>query len=125
ANREATIAEAQAAQEAERANASAEANVAQFHRDRDIIKQQSETQVELERANKEIAFQLQTAKRQQELIVEQRKTDTRAKEQEVPRRTSSGSRGRPRPMRSRRPASPKPRRCARRRRLGGSTVEPR
>src|SRR5207249_2570395 len=38
ANREATIAEAQAAQEAERANASAEANVAQFHRDRDIIK---------------------------------------------------------------------------------------
>src|SRR5204862_269417 len=72
ANREATIAEAQAAQEAERANASAEANVAQFHRDRDIIKQQSETQVELERANKEIAFQLQTAKRQQELIVEQR-----------------------------------------------------
>src|SRR5207249_2023048 len=83
ANREATIAEAQAAQEAERANASAEANVAQFHRDRDIIKQQSETQVELERANKEIAFQLQTAKRQQELIVEQRKIDIRAKEQEV------------------------------------------
>src|SRR2546427_11115446 len=83
ANREATIAEAQAAQEAEKANASAEANVAQFHRDRDIIKQQSETQVELERANKEIAFQLQTAKRQQDLIVEQRKIDIRAKEQEV------------------------------------------
>src|SRR6059058_2547896 len=89
ANREATIAEAQAAQEAERANASAEANVAQFHRDRDIIKQQSETQVELERANKEIAFQLQTAKRQQELIVEQRKIDIRAKEQEV--RPAAGS----------------------------------
>jgi len=83
ANQQATIAEAQAAQEAERANASAEANVAMFHRDRDIIKQQSETQVELERANKEIAFQLQTAKRQQELIVEQRKIDIRAKEQEV------------------------------------------
>ncbi len=83
ANREATIAEAQAAQEAERANASAEANVAQFHRDRDIIKQQSEATVEFERANKEIAFQLQTAKRQQELIVEQRKIDIRAKEQEV------------------------------------------
>lgn len=83
ANREATIAEAQAAQQAEKANAEAEANVAQYHRDRDIIRQQSETQVEVERANKEIAFQLQTAKRQQELIVEQRKVDIRAKEQEV------------------------------------------
>ncbi len=83
ANREATIAEATAAQEAEKANAQAEANVAQFHRDRDIIKQQSEAQVEMERANKEIAFQLQTAKRNQELIVEQRKIDIRAKEQEV------------------------------------------
>jgi flotillin len=83
ANREATISEAQAAQQAEKANAEAEANVAQYHRDRDIIKQQSETQVEFERANKEIAFQLQTAKRQQELIVEQRKVDIRAKEQEV------------------------------------------
>ena len=83
ANREATIAEAQAAQSAEKANAEAEANVAQYHRDRDIIKQQSESQVELERANKEIAFQLQTARRQQELIVEQRKIDIREKEQEV------------------------------------------
>ena len=83
ANREATIAEAKAAQEAEKANAEAEANVAQYHRDRDIIKQQSETQVELERANREIAFQLQTAKRQQELIVEQRKIDIREKEQQV------------------------------------------
>src|SRR3990170_969614 len=83
ANREATIAEAKAAQEAEKANAEAEANVAQYHRDRDIIKQQSETQVELERANREIAFQLQTAKRNQELIVEQRKIDIRNKEQEV------------------------------------------
>lgn len=83
ANREATIAEAQAAQQAEKANAEAEAAVAQYHRDRDIIKQQSETQVEVERANKEIAFQLQTAKRQQELIVEQRKIDIRNKEQEV------------------------------------------
>jgi len=83
ANREATIAEAQAAQEAEKANASAEASVAQYHGDRDIIKQQSEAIVEFERANKEIAFQLQTAKRQQELIVEQRKIDIRAKEQEV------------------------------------------
>jgi len=83
ANREATVAEATAAQEAEKANANAEANVAQFHRDRDVIKQQSEATVELERANKEIAFQLQTAKRNQELIVEQRKIDIRAKEQEV------------------------------------------
>ena len=83
ANREATIAEAQAAQQAEKANAEAEAAVAQYHRDRDIIKQQSETQVEVERANKEIAFQFQTAKRQQELIVEQRKIDIRNKEQEV------------------------------------------
>ncbi|HKZ23972.1 MAG TPA: SPFH domain-containing protein [Thermoplasmata archaeon] len=83
ANREATIAEAQAAQQAEKANAEAEANVAQYHRDRDIIKQQSEATVELERANKEIAFQLQTAKRQQELIVEQRKIDIREKEQQV------------------------------------------
>ena len=83
ANREATIAEALAAQQAEKANAEAEANVAQYHRDRDVIKQQSETTVELERANKEIAFQLQTAKRNQELIVEQRKIDIRAKEQEV------------------------------------------
>src|SRR3989304_724936 len=82
ANREATIAEAQAAQQAEKANAEAEAAVAQYHRDRDIIRQQSETQVEVERANKEIAFQLQTAKRQQELIVEQRKIDIRNKEQE-------------------------------------------
>ena len=83
ANREATVAEATAAQEAERANAQAEANVAQYHRDRDIITQQSEAQVEMERANKEIAFGLQTAKRQQELVVEQRRVDIRAKEQEV------------------------------------------
>jgi flotillin len=83
ANRAATIAEAQAAQQAEKANAEAEAAVAVYHRDRDIIRQQSETQVELERANKEIAFQLQTAKRQQELIVEQKKIDIRSKEQEV------------------------------------------
>src|SRR5205823_2400860 len=82
ANREATIAEAQAAQEAERANASAEANVAQFHRDRDIIKQQSETQVELERANKEIAFQLQTAKEQQ-VLVQQQEVKRREQEQEA------------------------------------------
>src|SRR2546422_8444581 len=83
ANREAPIAEALAAQLGEKANADAEANVAMFHRDRDITIQQSQSQVEMERANKEIAFGLQTAKRQQELIVEQRRIDIRAKEQEV------------------------------------------
>src|SRR3990170_349031 len=83
ANREATIAEAQAAQQAEKANAEAEANVAQYHRDRDITRQKAETQVEVERANKEIAFNLQNAPRQQELVVEQKKIDIRAKEQEV------------------------------------------
>ena len=83
ANREATVAEASAAQQAEQANAAAEANVAIFHRDRDITVQQSEAKVEMERANKEIAFNIQTAKRQQELIVEQKRIDIRAKEQEV------------------------------------------
>jgi flotillin len=83
ANREATIAEALAAQQAEKANADAEANVATYHRDRDITKQKSETAVEMERANKEIAFDIQMAKRQQELIVEQKRIDIRAKEQEV------------------------------------------
>ena len=83
ANREATIAEASAAQQAEKANADAEANVAQYHRDRDVIKQQSEATVELERANREIAFGLQTARRNQELIVEQKRIDINAKQQEV------------------------------------------
>ena len=83
ANSEATVAEAIAAQQAEKANADAEANVAQYHRDRDVIKQQSESTVELERANKEIAFSLQTARRQQELIVEQKRIDINAKQQEV------------------------------------------
>ena len=83
ANREATIAEALAAQQAEKANADAEANVAVFHRDRDVTVQKSESQVEMERANKEISFDIQMAKRQQELIVEQKRIDIRSKEQEV------------------------------------------
>jgi flotillin len=83
ANREATVAEAIAAQLAEKANAEAEGNVAVFHRDRDITVQKSESQVEMERANKEISFDIQMAKRQQELIVEQKRIDIRAKEQEV------------------------------------------
>jgi len=83
ANREATVAEAMAAQQAEKANADAEANVATYHRDRDVTKQKSETAVEMERANKEISFDIQMAKRQQELIVEQKRIDIRSKEQEV------------------------------------------
>lgn len=83
ANREATIAEAIAAQQAEKANADAEAQVALYHRDRDVTKQKAETEVEMQRANKEISFDLQMATRQQELVVEQKKIDIRAKEQEV------------------------------------------
>ncbi|HKZ62962.1 MAG TPA: SPFH domain-containing protein [Thermoplasmata archaeon] len=83
ASREATIAEAIAAQQAEKANAEAEAQVAVYHRDRDITRQKAETEVEMQRANKEISFDLQMATRQQELVVEQKKIDIRAKEQEV------------------------------------------
>jgi len=83
ANREATIVEAKAAQEAEKANAEAEAQVALYHKERDITRQKSEADVEVERANREIAFGLQTARRNQELIVEQKKIDIRQKEQEV------------------------------------------
>ncbi len=83
ANREATIAEAIAAQQGEKANADAEAQVAQYHRDRDVIRFKAESEVETERSNREIAFQMQTARRQQELIVEQTKIDIRKKEQEV------------------------------------------
>ena len=83
ANREATVAEASAAQQAEKANAEAEGQVAVYHRDRDITRQKAEANVEMERANREIAFDLQMATRQQDLIVEQKKIDIRAKEQEV------------------------------------------
>ncbi len=83
ANREATIQEAQAAQEAEKANAEAEAQVALYHRDRDITRQNAEAQVEKERANKEIAFEIQHAKRMQELVVEQRVIDLRDKEKRI------------------------------------------
>jgi len=83
ANREATIAEAIAAQQAEKANADAEAQVAQYHRDRDVIRFKAETEVETERSNREISFQMQTARRTQELVVEQTKIDIRQKEQQV------------------------------------------
>jgi len=83
ANREATIAEARAAQEAEKANAEAEAQVAIYHRDRDITRQNAEAEVEKQRANKEISFALQDAKRSQELIVEKRTIDLREKEKQI------------------------------------------
>src|SRR5881296_894276 len=83
ANREATIAEAIAAQQAEKANADAEAQVATFHRDRDVIRFKAEGEVETERSNREISFQMQTARRTQELVVEQTKIDIRQKEQQV------------------------------------------
>lgn len=83
ANREAIQFEARAAQEAEKANAEAEAQVSLFHRDRDITKQRAESQVEIERANKEIAYNIQMAKRNQELVVEQRTIDIREKEKSV------------------------------------------
>jgi len=83
ANREATVAEAVAAQQGEKANAEAEAQVAGYHRDRDVIRFKAETEVEMERANREISFQMQTARRTQELVVEQTKIDIRQKEQEV------------------------------------------
>jgi len=83
ANREATIAEAIAAQQAEKANADAEAQVAQYHRDRDVIRYKAEGEVETERSNREISFQMQTARRNQELVVEQTKIDIRQKEQQV------------------------------------------
>src|SRR3972149_308897 len=67
----------------EKANAGAEAQVAQYHRDRDVIRFKAESEVETERSNREIAFQMQTARRTQELIVEQTKIDIRKKEQEV------------------------------------------
>ena len=83
ANREATIAEALAAQQGEKANADAEAQVAIYHRDRDITRQNAEAEVEKQRANKEIAFELQHAKRSQELVIEQRTIDLRDKEKRI------------------------------------------
>ncbi len=83
ANREATIQEAKAAMEGEQANASAEAKVAIYHRDRDIIRQKAEAEVERERANREISFSIQDATRRQELVVEQRIIDIKDKEKQV------------------------------------------
>ncbi len=83
ANREATIQEAKAAMEGEEANASAEANVAVYHRDRDITRQKAEAEVERERANREISFSIQDAVRKQELVVEERIIDIKDKEKQV------------------------------------------
>ena len=92
ANREATVEEAVAAQEAEKANAEAEAQVALYHRDRDITRQLAEAEVEKERANKEIAFGIQDAVRQQELVVEKRTIDLRDKEKSIEVETAEVSR---------------------------------
>jgi flotillin len=70
ANREATIKEAEAARDGEKANAEAEAKVAIYHKDRDIIRQKSEAEVQIEKANRDISFELQDKKRRQELIKE-------------------------------------------------------
>lgn len=71
ANKEATIKEAEAAREAERANSDAEGQVAIFHKERDITKQNAEAEVEVSKANRSIAFDLQDKKRRQELVKEQ------------------------------------------------------
>ncbi len=71
ANKQATIREAESARDAEQANSDAESKVALFHRDRDIIKQKAEGEIEIEKANRAISFELQDKKRRQELIREQ------------------------------------------------------
>jgi len=83
ANREAVQFEASAAREAEKANAEAEAQVALYHRDRDITRQRAESEVEKERANKEIAYNLQNSIRQQELVVQQTTIQIREREKQV------------------------------------------
>ncbi|MCK5773008.1 MAG: hypothetical protein KAH57_04410 [Thermoplasmata archaeon] len=111
ANKEATIKEAESAREAEKANAEAEGRVAVFHKERDITKQNAEAVVEIAKANREIAFDLQDKKRRQELVREQiqieieekvkrielqeREIDRKTKEQEasqvVPARAAADS----------------------------------
>ncbi|MDG6225253.1 MAG: SPFH domain-containing protein [Candidatus Thermoplasmatota archaeon] len=71
ANKEATIKEAESAREAERANAQAEGQVALFHKERDITKQNAEAEVEVAKANRSISFDLQDRKRRQELVKEE------------------------------------------------------
>lgn len=83
ANKDATIKEAESARDAERANSEAEANVAVYHKDRDIIKQKAEAEVEASKANKSIAFELQDKKRRQELIREKVQIDIEEKEKQI------------------------------------------
>ncbi|MFW3146110.1 MAG: flotillin family protein [Thermoplasmatota archaeon] len=83
ANKEATIKEAESAREAERANAEAEAQVALFHKSRDITKQNAEAEVEVSRANREISFDLQDKKRRQELVKEQVQIEIEEKKKKI------------------------------------------
>ncbi|MBN1539236.1 MAG: hypothetical protein JW939_03755 [Candidatus Thermoplasmatota archaeon] len=83
ANKEATIKEAESAREAERANSEAEAQVALFHKERDITKQNAEAEVEISRANRSISFDLQDRKRRQELIKEQVQIDIEEKKKQI------------------------------------------
>jgi len=48
-----------------------------------MTRQKAEAEVEIERANREISFELQDAKRRQELVVEQRNVDIRDKEKRI------------------------------------------
>src|SRR2546428_12354939 len=61
ANPHATTAQALAAQQAEKAKADAGAEAPHCHRDRDVIRFKAEGEVETERSNREISFQMQTA----------------------------------------------------------------
>jgi flotillin len=83
ANKEATIKEAESAREAERANSEAEAQVALFHKERDITKQNAVAEVEIARANRSISFDLQDKKRRQELIKEQVQIDIEDKKKRI------------------------------------------
>jgi len=83
ANKEATIKEAESAREAERANAGAEAQVALFHKERDITKQNAEAEVEIAKANRSIAFELQDKKRRQEVVKEQVQIEIEEKKKKI------------------------------------------
>ncbi|RLF67409.1 MAG: hypothetical protein DRN57_05735 [Thermoplasmata archaeon] len=83
ANKEATIKEAEAAREAEKANSEAEAKVAIFHKERDITRENAEAEVEISKANRSIAFDLQDRKRRQELVKEQVQIEIEEKQKKI------------------------------------------
>ncbi len=83
ANKEATVKEAGAAREAERANAEAEGQVAIFHKERDITRENAEAEVEISKANRSIAFDLQDKKRRQELVKEQIQIEIEEKQKRI------------------------------------------